>query len=48
MNTSGAGDAAAGVFFVGAINNKPLGETLSRAAQMASRVLKVPGSLVLG
>lgn len=48
VNTSGAGDAAAGIFFAGAINDKSANETLARAAQVASRVLKVPGSLVLG
>lgn len=48
VNTSGAGDAAAGIFFAGAIDEQPVAETLVRAARVAGRVLQVPGSLVLG
>lgn len=47
VNTSGAGDTSMGVFCEGIITNSDPKETLKKAAYMATKVLSVPGSLVL-
>jgi sugar/nucleoside kinase (ribokinase family) len=40
MNSTGAGDIAAGVFLSGILNNEPIKKTLSLAAYYSALVLK--------
>jgi sugar/nucleoside kinase (ribokinase family) len=47
VNTSGAGDVTAGVFYSGVLTGKDPEETLQRAAYSAGLVLRNPGSMVL-
>ncbi len=44
VNTSGAGDTAAGVFLSGILKNKPLEQILREATFYAAQVLGVPGN----
>lgn len=48
VNTSGAGDVAAGIFFGGIVESMPMTSTLNHASKMARAVLQVPSSMVLG
>lgn len=48
VNTSGAGDTAAGVFVAGALNRMEPRHLLRRCAELASRVVSSPGSRIVG
>ncbi len=48
MNTSGAGDTAAGAFVAGVLDGLAPAEILARCAELAARVLAVPGSRIVG
>jgi sugar/nucleoside kinase (ribokinase family) len=48
INTSGAGDTAAGTFFSGIVEGASVALTLNKAARMARAVLQVPSSMVIG
>ncbi len=48
VNTSGAGDTAAGVFFAGLLAGDAADDVLRRATDLAARVLQVRSSRLLG
>lgn len=48
VNTSGAGDTAAGAFAAGVLDGLAPTEILARCAELAARVLMVPGSRIVG
>lgn len=48
VNTSGAGDTAAGAFVAGVLDGLAPAEILARCAELAARVLAVPGSRIVG
>jgi sugar/nucleoside kinase (ribokinase family) len=48
INTSGAGDTAAGVFVVGVLSHVELANLLRQCAEQASRVVSIPGSRIVG
>lgn len=48
MNTSGAGDTAAGVFVAGVLTGTDPGRLLRHCAELSGRVITVPGSRIVG
>ncbi len=48
LSTSGGGDVAAGVFFAGVAQGQNGTATLTRAAQMASKVIQLQSSMICG